>query len=54
MQADLKHVYWSVLLDIASRAYFAFYVTGIGQLQPTRMPQGSKSGGFIMTELTII
>jgi hypothetical protein len=31
--------------------YFAFSIPGIGQLQPTRMPQGAVSSAFSMTEL---
>ena len=54
MQADLKHAYYSVLLDPDCRHFFSFFVPGLGQLQPTRMPQGSKSSGFTMTELTTI
>jgi RNase H-like domain found in reverse transcriptase len=54
MQADLKHAYYSVSLDPACRHYFTFYVSGLGQLQPTRMPQGSVSAAFTLTELTTI
>lgn len=49
--ADLKHAYFSVLIHPNDRHYFAFTIPGIGQLQPTRMHQGSKSAGFTMTEL---
>jgi hypothetical protein len=38
MQADLKYIYYSVSLDLACRYYFTFYVLGLDQLQPTRMP----------------
>jgi hypothetical protein len=54
MQTDLKHAYFSIELDPECRHLFAFYVSGIGQLQPTRMPQGSGSSGFTITELTTI
>ena len=50
-QADVKHGYFNVILVIEDRHYFAFYIPGIGQLQPIRMPQGSRSAGFTMFEL---
>ena len=49
--ADLKHAYLTIPLHPDDRHYFAFTISGIGQLQPTRMQQGSKSAGFTMTEL---
>ena len=49
--ADLKHAYLTIPLHPADRHYFAFTISGIGQVQPTRMQQGSKSAGFTMTEL---
>jgi hypothetical protein len=51
LKLDLKHGYWSILVHPADRHYFAFTIPGIGQLQPTRMPQGSCSAGFSFTEL---
>ncbi|PHH70411.1 hypothetical protein CDD82_7155 [Ophiocordyceps australis] len=48
---DCKHAYWSVLVKPESRHLFAFTVPGYAQLQPTRMPQGTRSAGFSMTEL---
>ena len=50
-KADLKHVYFKVELHPDDRHIFAFTVPGFGQLQPTRMPQGSGSASFTMTEL---
>ena len=49
--ADIKHGYYNVLLHPDDRHIFAFTIPGIGQLQPTRMPQGSRSAGFTMSEL---
>ncbi len=49
--ADLKHAYYTIELHPDDRHLFAFTISGIGQLQPTRMPQGSQSAGFTMTEL---
>ena len=49
--ADLKHAYLTVPLHPDDRHYFAFTISGIGQVQPCRMQEGSKSAGFIMTEL---
>ena len=49
--ADLKHAYHTIPLHKDDRHYFAFTISGIGQLQPTRMQQGSQSAGFTMTEL---
>ncbi|KAI0992445.1 hypothetical protein K3495_g15740, partial [Podosphaera aphanis] len=39
-QFDLKHGYWCVPVYPPHRHMFAFTISGIGQLQPTRMPQG--------------
>ena len=49
--ADLKHAYLTIPLHQDDRHYFAFTISGIGQVQPTRMQQGSQSAGFTMTEL---
>ncbi len=49
--ADLKHAYLTIPLHPDDRHYFAFTISGIGQIQPTRMQQGSQSAGFTMTEL---
>ena len=49
--ADLKHAYLTIPLHPDDRHYFAFTISGIGQVQPTRMQQGSQSAGFTMTEL---
>jgi len=49
--ADLKHAYLTIPLHPDDRHNFAFTISGIGQVQPTRMQQGSKSAGFTMTEL---
>lgn len=49
--ADLKHAYLTIPLHPEDRHYFAFTIAGIGQVQPTRMQQGSKSAPFTMIEL---
>ena len=49
--ADLKHAYLTIPLHPDDRHYFSFTISGIGQIQPTRMQQGSQSAGFTMTEL---
>lgn len=49
--ADLKHRYYAIELEPESRQVFAFYMNGFGQLQPTRMPQGSRSAGHTMSKL---
>jgi hypothetical protein len=49
--ADLKHAYLTIPMHPDDRHYFAFSISGIGQVQPTRVQQGSKSAGFTMTEL---
>ena len=51
MTADLKHAYSTVLVHPEDRKFFAFTIPGMGQLQPTRMQQGSKSASFTMSEL---
>ena len=53
-QLDLKHAYWSIGIYPPHRHFFAFSIPGIGQLQPTRMPQGSVTSAFSMTELMYI
>ena len=50
-QADIKHGYFSIVLHLEDCYLFAFTIPGIGQLRPTRMPQGSRSARFIMSEL---
>lgn len=49
--ADMKHGYWGVLVHPDDRNYLAFHVSGLGQLQPTRMPQGARISSFIFIEL---
>lgn len=44
MQLDLKNAHWSIGVHPDGRHMYAFYIPGIGQLQPTRMPQGSRFG----------
>ncbi|POS86506.1 hypothetical protein EPUL_002037, partial [Erysiphe pulchra] len=51
---DLKHGYWAISVHPDDRKYFAFSIAGIGQLQPTRMPQGSITSMFSFTELIYI
>jgi hypothetical protein len=48
MQYDIKHAYWSLSVHPDDRHVF---VSGMGQMQPTRMPQGSCSAGFSMAEV---
>ena len=48
--ADIKHAYHTIPLHEYDRHFFAFTISGIGQLQPIRMQQGSQSAGFTMTE----
>ena len=50
-QADIKHGYFCIMVYRDDRYIFAFTIPGIGQLQPTRMPQESASAGFTMSEL---
>ena len=49
--ADMKHGYWGVAVHPEDRHYLSFHIPGIGQLQPTRMPQGTRSSSFTYTEL---
>ena len=39
--ADLKHAYLTIPLHPDDRHYFAFTISGMGQIQPTRMQQWS-------------
>ena len=50
-QADLKHGYWAVSVHPEDRHYLAFSIPGLGQLQPTRMPQGTRTSSFTFTGL---
>lgn len=45
----LKHAYWSIQVRREDRHILAFETPVFPQLQPTRMPQGSKTSGFTMT-----
>ncbi len=49
--ADIKHGYWVVNVHSDDRHYLAFHVPGIGQIQPTRMPQGARTSIFTFNEL---
>ncbi len=51
---DLKNAYWTVAIHPEDRYYFAFFCPGLGQLQPTRMPQGARTSSFTMNELGCI
>lgn len=51
MTADLKYAYSIVEVHPEDRKYFAFTIPGMGQLQPTRMQQGSMTAAFTMSEL---
>ena len=53
-KADAKHAYFTVELHPDDGHILAFTVPGYGQLQPTRMPQGSGSVSFEMIELVNI
>ncbi|KAI0995489.1 hypothetical protein K3495_g12690, partial [Podosphaera aphanis] len=51
---DVKNGYWCIPIYKPHRHYFAFSISGIGQCQPTRMPQGTRSAGFSFTEMMYI
>jgi hypothetical protein len=51
LSANIKHGYFAIKTHPADKYVFAFYIDGIGQLQPTRMPQGSQSAGFTFGKL---
>ena len=51
---DLKHGYWAIEISPECRHIFAFTAPGFGQLQPTRMQQGSASSSFSFNELMFI
>lgn len=48
---DLKHGYFAIELHLEDRYILAFIVLGIGQVQPTRVMQGSTNLGFSFTKL---
>ncbi|KAI0995442.1 hypothetical protein K3495_g12736 [Podosphaera aphanis] len=51
LQMDIKHAYWSIPVHESDRYIYAFFIPGISQLQPTRIPQGCGTSGFSMQEL---
>lgn len=51
MQADIKRDYFAVELNPDDREMFAFSILELGQVQPARMPQSSRTADFIMSEL---
>ncbi|POS83256.1 hypothetical protein EPUL_005456 [Erysiphe pulchra] len=51
---DVKNGYWCIPIFKPHCHYFAFSISGIGQCQPTRMPQGTRSAGFSFTEMMYI
>ncbi|KAI0997333.1 hypothetical protein K3495_g10852 [Podosphaera aphanis] len=50
VQLDLKHSYWPIPLHPDSRGYLTFTLNNKPQLQPTRLPQGSMSATFGLTQ----
>ncbi|KAI1005394.1 hypothetical protein K3495_g2823 [Podosphaera aphanis] len=53
-QFDFKNAYWSIGVHPEDRHILAFFVDGIGQPQPTVLPQGCQSATFTLTELMYI
>lgn len=54
LKFGVKHGYWNILVHPEDRYYFAFTISGIGHVKPTRMPQGYISARFLFTELLYI
>jgi hypothetical protein len=48
---DLKHAYWCISVHLDDRHQFAFDIDGFPQLQPTRLPQGSRSAAHSFSEM---
>ncbi|KAI0997189.1 hypothetical protein K3495_g10996 [Podosphaera aphanis] len=53
-QFDFKNAYWAIGVHPYDRHILAFFVDGIGQLQPTVLPQGCQTTTFTLTELMYI
>lgn len=51
---DLKYRYWAVEVHPEDRWMLSFTIPGIGQLQPTRMLQGTRTSSFTFEELMLI
>ena len=51
---DFKHAYWVIPVHPDDCHYLAFNVPGLGQFQPTRLPQGSRTSSFSFQELMLI
>lgn len=47
---NLKNTYWSILVEKQLKYLLAFTVLGFAQIQPIRMPQGTKSAIFSILE----
>lgn len=48
---DIKYGYWVANIHTNDRYYLAFYISAIGQVQPTRMLQGAKTLVFTFNKL---
>ena len=49
---NFKHTYFTISLYFNDKHYFAFTISGINQIQFTRIQQGSQSVKFIIIKLT--
>ena len=48
---DIKYGYWAINVHPDDRHYLAFYILGIGQVQPIYMLQRARTSSFIFNEL---
>ena len=49
-RGDFKSAYWSMAVAKESRHILSFFCPGLGQLRPTRAPQGCGGSGLILAE----
>ena len=53
LQFDIKNAYWSIVQHPQDRFIYAFYVSTLGEVQPTRMPQGTNAAGYTMNKFML-
>lgn len=49
-RGDFKSAYWSIPVAEESRHILSFFCPGLGQLRPTRAPQGCGGSGLVLAE----
>ena len=50
-EIDMKHEYWKMSIHSKNRHYLTFHISGIDQLQSTRISQKTRTSSFTFTKL---